>query len=1578
MIGILLVLVISLFLASSVYAQIDVQASQVVPDKTTTAVGTSIRFIVSTVDVQGTPLAGIFIRPESSIGTFSPMQGQTGNMGTMEFLMTSSVAGTTTVVFYYSYGGAEFVLDSVAVNFVGVSIQPSAQTCQTRYGISNSDPCCVSGTTLLQSRCCANTGFLGNNHILSESCSGTTQTQEVCNLNDDGSVSINSVINQNACPIIGPSTIPPPTPVPNSCPSMTSVTINPVMDDGIYTNTILKASAQGFFDADNDQAQYEYKWYNGNDLIFEEINGAFSDYRYYSRVGDMITVDVRPYDGNCLGTKVSNRVTVQNANPILTIVSDSTTTNPKRSGEMVTFTITSLDREGDNFDYIVAFGDGEQGTVSTISTLQIPSTPACNDFQDNDGNGLEDYPYDPGCSSLQDTTESTTLPLPICSDHIDNDADFFIDWPYDKGCDSASDNTELDPVTSPRCSDGTDNDGDQKTDFPDDAGCISNSDNDEQDPLFFTPDCSNGLDDDGDGFVDLRFDRECFAAVDNEEDAVRSECHDFIDNDADGQRDLADSGCVNPYDMTESGSTGTGSGGGGGSFGNLSIRPASGGGSGGRIGTNVSISSRIVGCTPQTKLGDANGNGQIDVIDLLIINEYSAGLVSYVGDTCCLDANNDGDDGSILDAYYVANIAAGLRPQLGTCANPISGTIPPVIPPQRVRDCLNLNICGDADHDGDVDVLDSLFIARFIVGSESWSQNSWCLDANSNGIVDINDALYTSQIRAGLRQITTSCLLSGMGGGSGSGTTYTPITSASINPYYISASKTFTITHSYITSMNTTFLAIVSAYSSGTIVANASTLVPIVGTTTQSITCPEVLELNAELTGGLNNQVLLTWQLPANAQLIRGLKVCTINSVDENTDFSSDSPQFEANCNLNSAPLLSKTATSYIDTTQNVAQKYYKIQSICTPPPVEELGCNMNSLIGDANQDGDVDGNDAIRLARIAVGIETFNGNICCLDVNDNGRVDIVDGEITQQISEGLIQTFGTCNNRVQPPQNTISDCSVNNILGDVNDDGSVGILDALFIAKYTVGLEQWGSNACCLDANNDDTEGNILDALYAAQVGVGLVRTLGTCENPIEPRMGMPPECEIDSKLGDVNDDDRVNILDALLMSPITTGTSMWGGNDCCLDANNDGVRGNINDVSYITQIASGTVQQLGTCSSPINPIPPTTQPSNCNSNSLLGDTNGDDSVTVLDSLFISQYVAGLKTWGENKCCLDANGFGNKGDILDARYAQEVAVGLKPQLGRCDSDSYVSGIGMITGTAIADISGMQVISASDGTTASSTSSSSTTLSTFTNQLGSTLTTITVGQIAIPIYASEQVYNEIALPLQPKDASVEEAFKSIGLGRGKNNVDSIVAIYTFCNKNNFVGSYDEVRDFSYEDFKTELDNSSSVRIAEIEGSKLYDPVVDCKLYSYGDIDLFNVEPGHNYMLKVTSDNTLRNVGRVVYPRKVINMFESKSNNKNNWFGSTYVYSYNVDNALISDDEITNPFASSYDRIQHFDTLEFKRLISSGASITQAIADSNYDYSPGGVPGMFRLTNINPGEGYRIQMTSDDNLLFAYD
>lgn len=88
---------------------------------------------------------------------------------------------------------------------------------------------------------------------------------------------------------------------------------------------------------------------------------------------------------------------------------------------------------------------------------------SCSDGSDNDGDGLVDYPADPGCADAADTTE--TDPALPCDDGIDNDADGLVDFVSggglgDPGCASGTSAAE-----DPECDDSVDNDGDGGVDW---------------------------------------------------------------------------------------------------------------------------------------------------------------------------------------------------------------------------------------------------------------------------------------------------------------------------------------------------------------------------------------------------------------------------------------------------------------------------------------------------------------------------------------------------------------------------------------------------------------------------------------------------------------------------------------------------------------------------------------------------------------------------------------------------------------------------------------------------------------------------------------------------------------------------------------------------------------------------------------------------------------------------------------------------------------------------------------------------------------------------------------------------------
>jgi len=113
------------------------------------------------------------------------------------------------------------------------------------------------------------------------------------------------------------------------------------------------------------------------------------------------------------------------------------------------------------------FGHGRVNLNGAL-TLAAAALPDCSDAVDNDGDGLSDYPDDPGCEGADDASERS--PLLVCDDGTDNDEDGGIDFDPitfaspgdqntppegtgDPGCKDPTSTTE-----SPQCQDGVNND----------------------------------------------------------------------------------------------------------------------------------------------------------------------------------------------------------------------------------------------------------------------------------------------------------------------------------------------------------------------------------------------------------------------------------------------------------------------------------------------------------------------------------------------------------------------------------------------------------------------------------------------------------------------------------------------------------------------------------------------------------------------------------------------------------------------------------------------------------------------------------------------------------------------------------------------------------------------------------------------------------------------------------------------------------------------------------------------------------------------------------------------------------------
>lgn len=181
--------------------------------------------------------------------------------------------------------------------------------------------------------------------------------------------------------------------------------------------------------------------------------------------------------------------------------------------------------------------------VLVVAVLAAPKQ--CNDSIDNDGDGLNNYPADPGCSSRNDNSE--TSPSLACDNGADatNDRDTLADYRLsggDPGCTSATDPSEIDG----QCDDNLDSSDRDTLGDATDPGCTSTSDQTETDGI-----CDDNADDssDRDALGDAS-DPGCSSTTDTTE--IDGECDDSIDGgDRDTLPDVVDPGCASTNDPTE-------------------------------------------------------------------------------------------------------------------------------------------------------------------------------------------------------------------------------------------------------------------------------------------------------------------------------------------------------------------------------------------------------------------------------------------------------------------------------------------------------------------------------------------------------------------------------------------------------------------------------------------------------------------------------------------------------------------------------------------------------------------------------------------------------------------------------------------------------------------------------------------------------------------------------------------------------------------------------------------------------------------------------------------------------------------
>ena len=82
--------------------------------------------------------------------------------------------------------------------------------------------------------------------------------------------------------------------------------------------------------------------------------------------------------------------------------------------------------------YIFVDGVGSAGQVTLKVTTQ--KVAECKNQLDDDGDGLIDYPSDPGCTRPTDRSETNEGALSVCANQSDDDGDGLTDFPADPGC----------------------------------------------------------------------------------------------------------------------------------------------------------------------------------------------------------------------------------------------------------------------------------------------------------------------------------------------------------------------------------------------------------------------------------------------------------------------------------------------------------------------------------------------------------------------------------------------------------------------------------------------------------------------------------------------------------------------------------------------------------------------------------------------------------------------------------------------------------------------------------------------------------------------------------------------------------------------------------------------------------------------------------------------------------------------------------------------------------------------------------------------------------------------------------------
>lgn len=103
-------------------------------------------------------------------------------------------------------------------------------------------------------------------------------------------------------------------------------------------------------------------------------------------------------------------------------------------------------------------------------------------------------------------------------------------------------------------------------------------------------------------------------------------------------------------------------------------------------------------------------------------------------------------------------------------------------------------------------------------------------------------------------------------------------------------------------------------------------------------------------------------------------------------------------------------------------------KGICVSGSCGNISCNDEQLVGDVNNDGYINVLDQELINLVVYGTLASPADTCCLDVDNNGKVEKADGEMADNIFKSLTKFPGTCREVKEKNKNNLC-----------NNDGQCG-----------------------------------------------------------------------------------------------------------------------------------------------------------------------------------------------------------------------------------------------------------------------------------------------------------------------------------------------------------------------------------------------------------------------------------------------------------------------------------------------------------------------------------------------------------